>query len=62
MRHGIVIERGETSYGAYVPNLLSCVAIGETLEKVKELIARAIHLEGLREENVAVSAPTSTFE
>ncbi|NJL40339.1 MAG: type II toxin-antitoxin system HicB family antitoxin [Leptolyngbyaceae cyanobacterium SM1_4_3] len=64
MRYGVVIEQGETSYGAYVPDLPGCVAVGETLEEVKELIAEAIqfHLEGLREEGVAVPVPTSIFE
>jgi predicted RNase H-like HicB family nuclease len=64
MRYGVVIEQGETSYGAYVPDLPGCVAVGETLEEVKELIAEAIqfHLEGLREEGVAVPMPTSIVE
>jgi predicted RNase H-like HicB family nuclease len=64
MQYGVVIEQGETSYGAYVPDLPGCVAVGETLEEVKELIAEAIqfHLEGLREEGVAVPVPTSIFE
>ena len=50
MRYAIVIEKGETSYGAYVPDLPGCVAVGESLEEVKELIAEAIlfHLEGLQ--------------
>ncbi|MEH2433759.1 MAG: type II toxin-antitoxin system HicB family antitoxin, partial [Nostoc sp.] len=32
MRYTVVIEKGETSYGAYVPDLPGCVAVGETLE------------------------------
>jgi len=47
----IVIEKGETSYGAYVPDLPGCVAVGETEEEVKRLIQEAIefHLEDLTE-------------
>ena len=42
MRYAVVIEKGETSYGAYVPDLPGCVAVGETLEEVKQLITEAI--------------------
>lgn len=46
----IVIEKGSTSYGAYVPNLPGCVAVGETREEVLKLIREAIefHLKDLR--------------
>ena len=64
MRYGIVIEKGETSYGAYVPDLPGCVAVGETQEEVEALIREAIqfHIEGLREEGLPVPEPTSSFE
>ncbi|ARI81475.1 putative family protein [Microcystis aeruginosa FACHB-905 = DIANCHI905] len=42
MRYAVVIEKGENSYGAYVPDLPGCVAVAETLEEVKQLIAEAI--------------------
>jgi len=28
-KYAVVIEKGETSYGAYVPDLPGCVAVGE---------------------------------
>lgn len=64
MQYGVVIEKGETSYGAYVPDLPGCVAAGETLEEVEQLIREAIqfHIEGLREEGLPVPEPTSVFE
>ena len=64
MRYAVVIERGEESYGAYVPDLPGCVAVAETEEEVRRLIAEAIefHLEGLREEGAAVPAPQSQVE
>jgi predicted RNase H-like HicB family nuclease len=64
MRYGVVIEKGETSYGAYVPDLPGCVAAGETLQEVEELIREAIqfHIEGLREEGLPVPEPSSIFE
>ena len=61
MRYAIVIEKGATSYGASVPDLPGCVAVGETLEEAKELIQEAIslHLEGLRAEGLPISEPTT---
>ncbi|GAP93948.1 type II toxin-antitoxin system HicB family antitoxin [Leptolyngbya sp. NIES-2104] len=64
MRYAIVIEKGQTSYGAYVPDLPGCVAVGETIEEVRELIHEAIefHLEGLIEDGLSVPEPISTCE
>lgn len=64
MRYAIVIEKGENSYGAYVPDLPGCVAVAETLEELKKLIAEAIafHIEGLREEGLPIPLPTSQCE
>ncbi|MBN3895004.1 MAG: type II toxin-antitoxin system HicB family antitoxin [Nostoc sp. NOS(2021)] len=54
MRYTVVIEKGETSYGAYVPDLPGCVAVGKTLEEVKQMITEAIefHLEGMLEDGL----------
>ncbi|HZH89800.1 MAG TPA: type II toxin-antitoxin system HicB family antitoxin [Pyrinomonadaceae bacterium] len=64
MRYAIIIEKGESSYGAYVPDLPGCVAVGETQEEVGQLIREAIlfHIEGLREEGLPVPEPSSHFE
>jgi predicted RNase H-like HicB family nuclease len=61
MRYTVMIEKGETSYGAYVPDLPGCVAVGETIEEVKALIAEAIefHIEGMLEEGLAIPKPTT---
>ncbi|MBE9004147.1 type II toxin-antitoxin system HicB family antitoxin [Fortiea sp. LEGE XX443] len=61
MRYTVVIEKGETSYGAYVPDLPGCVAVGETLDEVKILIAEAIefHLEAMLEDGLPIPQPTS---
>ena len=40
----VVIEKGRTSYGAHVPELPGCVAVGETEVEVNELIREAIEL------------------
>ena len=65
MRYMVVLEQGPTSYGAYVPDLPGCVAVGETQQEALELIQEAIefHLEGLKEEGRQIPAPysSSTF-
>ena len=60
-RYLVILEQSATSYGAYVPDLPGCVAVGETQDEVLELIQEAIalHIEGLREEGLPIPAPVS---
>lgn len=60
MSYAVVIEKGETSYGAYVPDLPGCVAVAETLDEVESLINQAIsfHLEMLESEGLPIPKPT----
>lgn len=65
MKYAVVVEQGETSFGAHVPDLPGCVAVGETKEEVLGLIQESIefHLERLREEGQPipqVSQPTTS--
>jgi predicted RNase H-like HicB family nuclease len=64
MRYMVVVEQGPTSFGAYVPDLPGCVAVGESREEVSQLIREAIefHLEGLKEEGQPAPQPHSTSE
>ncbi len=64
MRYTIIIEKGESGYGAYVPDLPGCVAVAETREETAKLIKEAIefHLEGLAEEGLPVPEATSEVE
>jgi predicted RNA binding protein YcfA (HicA-like mRNA interferase family)/predicted RNase H-like HicB family nuclease len=64
MRYMVVIERGETSWGAHVPDLPGCVAIGETREEVLRLIREAIelHIDGLKGDGLPVPTPSSEGE
>lgn len=61
MKYMVVIEKGETSYGAYVPDLPGCIAAGETEDEVRELIQEAIafHIKGLVEDGEPVPLPSS---
>lgn len=50
VRYLVVIEHGVESFGAYVPDLPGCVAVGETREQVTRLIHEALelHIEALK--------------
>jgi predicted RNase H-like HicB family nuclease len=59
MKYAVVIERGPSSYGATVPDLPGCVAVGATVAEVERLIEEAIalHIAGLREDGLPVPEP-----
>lgn len=61
MRYAIVIERSETGYGAYAPDLPGVGVTGDSIEEVKRLIREAInfHIEGLQEDGLPAPKPTS---
>lgn len=61
MRYMVVIERGEKSWGAHVPDLPGCIAVAETKDEVLRLIQDAIgfHIEGLKQDGLPVPPPSS---
>jgi len=61
MKYAMVIERGPRNYSAFAPDLPGCVAVGATLEKVKEDMRSAIafHIDGLRRNGDPVPPPTT---
>jgi predicted RNase H-like HicB family nuclease len=61
VQFAVVIEKSETGYGAYVPDLPGCVAVGETEGEVRTLIREAIelHVESMRDDGLPIPAPTS---
>ena len=64
MKYVVVIEKGESSYGAHVPDLPGCIAVGDTKEEVLELIKEAIefHIDGLKADGEPVPSPVSDIE
>ena len=64
MKYAVVIEKGESSYGAYVPDLPGCVATADTREEALQLIHEAIefHIHGLKEDGDVIPEPTSSIE
>ena len=64
MRYAVVIEKAQSNYSAYVPDLPGCIATGETVEEVQRRIREAIelHISGMREDGLAVPPPSSRVE
>lgn len=64
MRYVAVIEKGDSSWGAHVPDLPGCVAVGESRDEVVALIKEAVkmHIENLSENGEAVPPPSSEIE
>jgi predicted RNase H-like HicB family nuclease len=63
-KYAVIYERGPTSIGAYVPDLPGCVAVGETMEEVQNLIREAIqfHLAGMVEDGQPIPEPGTRCE
>lgn len=63
-RYAIVIEKAESNYSAYVPDLPGCVATGQTVEETEQLLREAIelHLRGMREDGLPIPEPRSCVE
>ena len=64
MKYLVVIERGKSSFGAYVPDLPGCAVVGETRAEALQLIREAVelHIASLREQGTPVPEPASTTE
>ena len=61
MEYLVVIEKGESGYGAYVPDLPGCAAVGATRREVLKLIREgvALHIEALRKAGEPIPVPIS---
>ena len=60
----VIIEKSETGYSAYVPDLPGCIATGDTKENTEKNIYEAIqfHLEGMEAEGDDIPKPVSEAE
>jgi predicted RNase H-like HicB family nuclease len=61
MRYTVIIEKGPTSYGAYIPDLPGCIAAGDTFAETEELIRQAVigHVELMAEHGETIPEPRS---
>jgi predicted RNase H-like HicB family nuclease len=62
MQYLIVIEKTETGYSAYSPDLLGCISTGATREEVEQNMYEAVefHLDGLKLEGLEIPQPTTS--
>ncbi len=60
----VLIEKTETNFCAYSPDLPGCVATGKTREDTETNMYEAIrfHLQGLREDNLVIPENVSFAE
>jgi len=62
MKYLVIIEKTDTGYSAFSPDLPGCVATGATKERAEKNMRNAIafHLEGMQEEGLKIPQPHST--
>ncbi len=60
----VIIEKEESSYGAYSPDVPGCVAVGDSHDEVLRLFCEALqdHLELMREEHLPLPEPQASVE
>lgn len=64
MKYLVVISKEKRSdFGAHVPDLPGCVAVGKTMEDALQLIKEAVklHVKGLKEDGLSVPRPRQSF-
>lgn len=61
MRYLIVVEKTETGYSAFSPDLPGCVSTGATPQEVEKNMWEAIkfHLQGLKLEGYEIPEPAA---
>ena len=61
MKYLYIVEKTETGYSAFSPDLDGCIATGDTEEEVERNMHEAIafHIDGLREEGYEIPEPQS---
>jgi predicted RNase H-like HicB family nuclease len=64
VRYAIVIEKSDSNFSVYVPDLPGCVATGATIREVEKEIKKAIrfHLQGMLEDGTPIPEPSAVCE
>jgi len=64
MKYTIIIEKTNTGYSAYSPDLSGCISTGRTLEEVKKNMAEAVelHIEDMRQRHHRPPKPVTIAE
>lgn len=60
----VIIEKANSNYSAYSPDLPGCISTGVTREEAEQHIYEAIeiHLQGLKEDGLPIPQSTSFAE
>jgi predicted RNase H-like HicB family nuclease len=60
MKYAVIFEKSSNGWGAFVPDLPGCVALGFTLEETKKLIREALaqHLAAMRADGEEIPEPS----
>jgi predicted RNase H-like HicB family nuclease len=61
VKYTVILEKGDSNWSAYVPDLPGCVAAARSAAETKSLIREAIglHLELMRADGDPIPAPTT---
>ena len=61
MKYSIIIEKAKYNYSAYCPDVDGCVAVGDTIEEVKQQMAEALefHFESMLMDGDPIPQPES---
>ena len=64
MRYPVIYEKSANGWGAYLPDLPGCAALGFTLEETKRLIQKSaeIHLRSMREDGDPIPEPSHVVD
>lgn len=61
MQYLVIVEKGNSGWSAYVPDLPGCVAAADSRDDTLKLMKEAIefHVEGMREAGESIPQPIS---
>jgi predicted RNase H-like HicB family nuclease len=64
MKFAVVIEKADSNWAAYVPDLPGCITTGSTLQETKRNIREAVelHLEAMREVDEPIPEPSTDID
>jgi predicted RNase H-like HicB family nuclease len=59
--YAVIYEKGPTSWGAHVPDLPVCAAVGKTFEEAQRLICEAmeLYIEQLKADGKPIPEPVT---
>lgn len=63
-RYPVIIERTETGFSAYSPDVLGCVAVGDTEEETRQNFQDALrsHFDTMREVGEEIPEPHTSVD